>query len=217
MIQKINKNNHKQLKFSLAYESILYLFVITILSTNEILMEMEESSSSRRSYKIVEFKALKSNYQALVVIPKVDREQFMYIQFWFANGMNPDGRGKEFFVTELGIGKQVGVDHWHLLIFNTDDNYGTGWFCNKLVNWLEPVSEKRTITEDEMDNKLDLSEGEIIKLTVSIYYNGISFWLNDEFKGLVKTTERFNNIQFGFETDIGCDLSEAKVLSLIAW
>nr|QTW92695.1 hypothetical protein [Emaravirus camelliae] len=217
MIYKIKQSIITLVKSRFSYVDLLLFLAVFNYKINTIEMYIREVTSTERVYKIVDFKVTKSNYQAKIVVPELYKDQFMYIQFWFKNGLRPDEKNKPFYTNEFGIGRQIGKSYWHVLLFNTDGNYGTGWFCNKLVNWSMPMSEKRTITESEMEDRLYLNVGEIVEITISIYYNGIGLWINGDFKGIIKTCERFSDAQFGFETGLNFNLNGVQLKSLIAW
>lgn len=183
------------------------LISFCVISLSNCSMEMSHLRTKDRVYEYIDLKF--SRYITVIFeIPETRFEEFAYIQFWLS-----DGNGR---TSEIGIAKFKEDSNWSQLVFNTDDNYSSGWFNNNLIQWDKPMSQKRNFSENM---SLELKKGDQVRMTIEINNRILSMWFNSNFVGMVLINHEHSRrtIRFGLEQGSDSNYKGFKLIKSYSW
>nr|QGT41784.1 RNA silencing suppressor [Emaravirus tritici] len=164
------------------------------------------SKSPTRTHIVSRLVPMERYFRSIFILPDVSLNDFAYLQVWYVAS---DG----LMTAEIGMKKWRGNNYWTPLVFNTDDEYSTGWFGDKHIEWPKSVKRTRDISTESHIYK----NGDEIKLTTE-FHNGLTeMWINGDYIGSVEMDYKVNRVEFGFEQDQYGKCREFLVKSMKQW
>lgn len=142
-----------------------------------------------RSHTVIFVKPNTRILSAILRLPNIGNN-FYFAQIWISFG-----EGK---TIEFGMRKDKGVHMYESFIFQTDDNYRSGYFNDELVIWTENY---KTICTTKTYKLVRYKPGSIIEIMFEIKLNKVYMWINDDYIGEAEFNKDIENISLGLETE----------------